>query len=188
MSALFPLGSPVMFTARKSDGSTVQQIGVVVPYTRKPHPTSWVLVRVPHGTVVEIAVDELSGVEFERQLPATSCENDDHAFAGQCDRECEWLSNAMMGDDYSEPMVYGDYLGGTSSVDVSGCHRGPQGATYVPHLDTLSKSVVMVYLHDPGCECRRPACPETVAENAWLASPEGQDYQRRWLASRAAVM
>lgn len=187
MPDLFPPGSPVMFSARRGDGSIVQQMGVVVPYARHPHPTSYVLVKTTYATV-EVKVDEVSGVEFERRLPATSCENDDHAFAGQCDDECAWLVNAMMGDGYSEPMVYSDYLGGTSSTDVSGCHGGPQQAAYVAHLDPAAKAVQTIYLHDPGCECRRPACPETIAENAWLASPEGQDWQARWLDSRAAVM
>lgn len=186
MSNLFPPGSPVMFSARKGDSEIVHQIGVVVAYEREPHPTSYALVRVASGYTVEMSVNDLSAVEFERRLPATSCENDDHAFAGQCDADCEWLVNAMSDGGGGESMVYGDYLGGTSSVDVSGCHRGPQQAEYVAHLDTLSKAVQMVYLHYSGCECYRPSCPEVLAEAAWMASPEGQAWQVADAARKAA--
>ena len=52
---------------------------------------------------------------------ATACEVHDEA--GECTEACVTLVNQMSGDGYTEPMVYGDYLGGESSVDWSGCHE-----------------------------------------------------------------
>lgn len=179
MSDLFPPGMPVMFPAVRGGGIPVQQIGVVVAYPRKPHPTSWVLVRVPSGSTVEVKVDNLSAVEFLTLLPKSSCENDDHAFAGACTRECADLVDAMSGDGYTEPQVYSDYLGGESSYDVSGCHGGPQRSYDVVHYDAANKAVVCLTLHDPGCECGSERCPERLAEARWAASPEGVAWQAK---------
>jgi hypothetical protein len=184
---LFQPGMPVMFTAHRGGGVPVQHTGVVVSYPRKPHPTAYALVKVSSGYVVEVHAENLSGVEYDTRLPLSACEDDAHTFAGQCTRECADLVDMMLGDGYTEPQVYGDYLGGTSSVDVSGCHGGPQQATYVAHYDAAARAVALLYLHDPGCQCGRPACPEVLAEAAWLASPEGQAWTAEQDARRAAL-
>jgi hypothetical protein len=73
---------------------------------------------------------------------ATSCEV--HEEAGLCDEACVQLVQQMSGDGYEEPMVYGDYLGGTSSIDVSGCHAPEPRVEYVAQLDRVRRAVVWV--------------------------------------------
>ena len=87
-------------------------------------------------------VDEIVD-EIVTKLPATACENEDHAFAGQCDAGCaqtvEWMRNPGGGDD----RIYSDYLGGESFVDWSGCHRPPPRIVEVVDLDTINRAVII---------------------------------------------
>jgi hypothetical protein len=85
-------------------------------------------------------------------LPATACENDDHRFAGHCTAECAWLAQNMM-SDYSDDMIYGDYLGGESTIDWSGCHRGPVEPEERVDFDPVNRAVVITQFHPEGCEC-----------------------------------
>lgn len=78
-------------------------------------------------------------VEPAAPLP-TFCE--EHDVAGECTQECADLIAAMSGDGGGETMVYGDYLGGTSSIDVSGCHAGPPTIEYAYEYDAANKRVV----------------------------------------------
>ena len=87
------------------------------------------------------------------RLPATACEDDDHRFAGPCTPECAWLAQSMAGGDYSDDMIYGDYLGGESTIDWSGCHRGPVEPEEVIRYDEGSRAVVIDQFHPEGCEC-----------------------------------
>ena len=84
---------------------------------------------------------------------ATWCEN--HDVAGSCTEECAVLENMMSGDGYSEPMVYSDYLGGTSSIDVSGCHGGPERPEVFYRFDPQTRSVRQVTKHPVGCGCAK---------------------------------
>jgi hypothetical protein len=93
-------------------------------------------------------------------LPATSCEN--HDFAGLCTEECAWLTDAMSGDSYTEPQEYGDYLGGVSSIDWSGCHRGPTMPTECVTYDEVNRAVVLVIEHSSDCQCS-DECPAAAA-------------------------
>lgn len=94
---------------------------------------------------------------YVTRLPATACENDDHAFAGQCDDECAWLVEAMS-PSAPDDRVYSDYLGGTSSIDVSGCHGGPPMPEQFAVLDKGARAVVIVEDHPEGCMCSE-GCP-----------------------------
>jgi hypothetical protein len=92
------------------------------------------------------------------RLPATACESDEHPFAGSCTTECAWLADAMRGDGYLEPMIYGDYLGGESSTDWSGCHTPPPMPEERVVYDAVNRAVVLVEEHPDGCMCRED-CP-----------------------------
>jgi len=72
---------------------------------------------------------------------STGCEY--HEMAGECTEECVTLANQMNDySDYSEPREYGDYLGGVSSVDRSGCHYTPPSMVQVAVLDPVRRAVV----------------------------------------------
>ena len=83
----------------------------------------------------------------------TACEY--HDVAGECTEECVTLVNMMMGDGYEEPMIYGDYLGGTSSVDWSGCHAPAPRTWQEARLDAERRAVVIVEV-----------CPEEAMHDA----------------------
>jgi len=73
---------------------------------------------------------------------ATACEYHDEA--GACTEECVAMVDLMMSDGGGETMIYGDYLGGESTTDRSGCHA-PEPRTYeVARLDTERRAVVLV--------------------------------------------
>jgi hypothetical protein len=75
---------------------------------------------------------------YWQPLPS-ACEH--HDVAGECDEECLALVQAMS-TDYSEPMIYGDYLGGTSSIDWSGCHAPEPRVERIAVLDPVRRAVV----------------------------------------------
>ncbi len=93
---------------------------------------------------------------FATLLPASSCE--EHDFAGHCTEECAWLTEAMGDDGYREPQIYSDYLGGTTSYDYSGCHRGPTMPTEVVTLDETNRAIILVIEHEEDCMCGED-CP-----------------------------
>lgn len=89
--------------------------------------------------------------------PYDSCETHDEP--GECTIECVTLISMMSGDGGGEMMEYGDYLGGVSSVDVSGCHRSKPMPELRFDLDTERRMVVASYEHPEDCQCDSPECP-----------------------------
>lgn len=87
----------------------------------------------------------------------TVCE--DHDVAGECTQECADLTDAMRDPGYSEPVFYSDYLGGESTIDVSGCHGGPPKPYEVVRFDAVARRVVFEVVHPEGCYCSDPECP-----------------------------
>ena len=110
--------------------------------------------------------------------PPFACEV--HERPGSCTRECASDVNMTMGDGYEEPRVYGDYLGGTSSIDVSGCHGGPprpsEHAVFVPE----TASTVLVTEHPEDCTCGKPECPGVIAEDAFWSVVGEERRHERW--------
>lgn len=95
----------------------------------------------------------------------THCE--EHAAAGACTVECAAITNMMTEGYGGESMVYSDYLGGTSSIDVSGCHGARPGPEVTFVFDAEARAVRMRTVHpeDCGCKAHGPAdegilCPE----------------------------
>jgi len=86
------------------------------------------------------------------RLMKSACEDEDHRFAGFCTQECADLV-IQMSDGYEEPRVYGDHLGGTSSIDWSGCHRGPSMPEEVVEYDAVNRAVVIRTVHPEDCQC-----------------------------------
>jgi hypothetical protein len=70
----------------------------------------------------------------------TACEHHDEA--GACDEECATLVNQMSDTGYYEPMLYGDYLGGESTTDWSGCHAPEPRMERIAVLDPVRRAVV----------------------------------------------
>lgn len=98
----------------------------------------------------------------------TACEN--HDVPGSCTQECAWLTDAMGGDGYTEPQVYSDYLGGTSSYDVSGCHGGPPMPEQTIVFDPDARRVFVRVTHPDGCSCDAHEgvclhCAQTIYED-----------------------
>jgi hypothetical protein len=73
---------------------------------------------------------------------ATSCEY--HDVAGECTEDCADLVNRMNEDGYVETRIYGDYLGGSSTTDWSGCHAPEPRMERVARLDPVRKAVIWV--------------------------------------------
>jgi len=66
-----------------------------------------------------------------------------HDVAGECTEECLALVQQMSAG-FEEPRVYGDYLGGESSVDWSRTHEPEPRVERVAQLDTATKRIVWV--------------------------------------------
>lgn len=95
------------------------------------------------------------------------CEAGVHEPDQPCTDECVRRAYEMDGSGYSESMIYSDYLGGTSSVDVSGCHGGPPMPEQQYRLD--GGKVVAFYAHPEDCQCGEDECPAMIAYRAEIA-------------------
>lgn len=92
-----------------------------------------------------------------------------HDEPGACTDECLLTAQMMNDPGPGESMIYSDYLGGTSSVDVSGCHSPRPMPEMVIRLDAETKAVVSDYEHPEGeCQCGNDDCP------AWLEAEAGR--------------
>jgi hypothetical protein len=70
----------------------------------------------------------------------TACEH--HDVAGECTEDCANLVNQMNDSGPGEMMVYGDYLGGESTTDWSGCHAPEPTVERIAVLDPVRRAVV----------------------------------------------
>lgn len=90
-----------------------------------------------------------------------ACE--DHDEPGHCTDECLRLAQEMSGGGGDYGMIYSDYLGGVSSIDVSGCHR-PEPMPEVV-LALVDGTVTASYEHPEECQCDADNCPAYLSDN-----------------------
>jgi len=85
-------------------------------------------------------MEEYVRVLREGPMPS-ACEF--HDVAGECTEECVALMQ-QMSTGFEEPRVYGDYLGGESSVDWSRTHEPEPRVERVAQLDVANRRVIWV--------------------------------------------